>query len=178
MKPDTQSQEDLTALRRVIGCSIIYDAGYVRQRCELLYGRALSDRQWRRWRRKVRAEADPTELGGMSEATYVLLLTHARILCGNTDKAGSKKLPLERLVKAAEAVIGSPHCTMPEVMTYNAVKHLIELQALKSYTDRHHRRHGLKRSQKTYSREEASEILSKYPDFSYVYKHPKDQQAS
>lgn len=165
-----QHQEALTDLRRLIGCQRIYSEAFTRLRCHQLYGRDISDRQWRRWLRRVRAEADPVELGGMSEATHVLLLTLAKLLKGNEPGRAARQVTLARLVYTAEAALqGTPLDSLPDAMSYQELKRLAELQAMRSYTDRYHRTKGLKRSQKVYSRAHATQILSNYPNYSHVY---------
>ena len=163
----------LTTIRRQIGCSKIYAEAYTRGHCEVIYGRPVSDRTWARWCQKVRAEADPVELGGFSEASYVLLHTLAVLLAGN-NQSRRCQAPLTRLCHAAEAAIrGEKPWDIPERISYADLKRLAELQALRSYCDRRHRYKGLYKSKPFYSKAEAVQILNNYPNFSNVERNQK-----
>lgn len=174
-----KQQAILRQLRRDIGCSRFYSPEFVRGRCEIAYGRAINDRQWNRWKVAVRAGDDSAlPLGGMfSEATYILLLTRAALLRGNRKGGTEKKqIPVERLNEAVRAIIsGDRPWDVPVVISYENLKRLIELRSLKTYTERHLRSQGLKRSQKLYSKAQAVQILSNFPDYSYVFKTHENQ---
>ncbi|NJR71076.1 MAG: hypothetical protein HC771_22420 [Synechococcales cyanobacterium CRU_2_2] len=103
----------LRQLRRDIGCSRIYSPEFVRRRCEIAYGRALSDRQWNRWKKAVGAGDDRPLEGMYSESSYILLLTRAALLKGNCKGGAEKKqIPVERLNEAVRAVISGDRLGM------------------------------------------------------------------
>jgi hypothetical protein len=167
-----RQQAILRQLRRDLGGSKLYTHEFVLRRCELAYGREISARLWRKWRESVGVEAD-SRLGGMvGEATYILLLTKAGLLRGNRYRGAEKKqVPVERLAEAVRAITsGDRPWDVPAVISYGDLKRLIELRALRTYTDRYLRNHGLKRSQQLYPKAQAVQILSNFPDYSYVFK--------
>ncbi len=161
----------LRQLRADIGCSRLYAPESVLRRCELAYGREIAPRTWWVWRRSVGAEADQG-LGGMSEASYILLLTKAALLRGNDARKGGAfhRVPIERLAIAVRAIVsGDRPWDVGAVTDYDTLKRLIELRALRTYTDRYLRSQGLKRSQQLYSKSQAVQILNRFPDYSYVF---------
>lgn len=166
----TQSQARLTEIRRLLAGERIYSEAFVMARCTVAYGREIGPRTWQRWLRKVRAEADPTELGGMSESTYLLLLTLAGLLRGNDESSRRRQVSVSRLVSAVEIVLnGNRPFDIPQVITYAELRKLAELRSLRTYSDRLHRANGLKKTQAIYTKAQAVQILSNYPDYSYVY---------
>ena len=166
------SQDQLTQVRRLIGCRITYGEWFVRAQCERIYGQPISKSTWFRWRQKVRASADPASLKGMSEATYVLLLTLAKLHIAD-GLHRRQKVSIARLVESARQIIkGDEPVELLEVNSYEQIRDLAELQAARPYSERYHRQNGLKKKQSCYSKAEAIEILSNYPNYSHV------QQAS
>lgn len=166
-------EDQLTQVRRLIGCRIIYQEGFVQAQCERLYGKPLSKSTWFRWRQKVRASADPEALKGMSEATYVLLLTLAKLHAASSHHR-RRQVPIARLVESARQIIkGNEPIELLEANSYQQLRDLIELQAARSYSERYHRLNGLKKTQPWYSKAEAIKILSNYPNYSH-----DQQQAS
>lgn len=162
---EMDSDHQLTEIRRYIGCCQIYSPAYVRARCELIYG-PISDRTWHRWRRRVGAHFDPPSLGGMSEASYLLLLTMAQLLAGGSGF--DRRAPIHIVCAVAWSILGRPFPDIPDFLAVDDLRSLIEIRAGRCYTDRYHRIQGLKKTQAFYSRDEAIAILSRYPNASYV----------
>lgn len=166
----TPSQLRLTEIRRLLAGDRIYSERFVLARCTLVYGRDIGPRTWRRWLRKVRAEADPADLGGMSEATYLLLLTLASLLRGNSETSRKNQVSVSRLLNAVEVVLeGDRPFDIPALISYADLRKLAELRSLRVYSDRFHRANGLKKTQPIYTKAQAVQILTHYPDYSYVY---------
>ena len=175
-----RQQELLRQLRQDIGCDRLYESKYVRYRCEVAYGREISDRLWLMWRRSVRTQDDAIK-DSFSEASYILLLTKAVLLRGNSASKGGKKkqVSIERLDQAVRAIIsGERPWDVPSLISYADLKRLIELRALKTYTERYLRRKGLKRSQKLYSKAQAVQILSNFPNYSHVFQQNSESESS
>jgi hypothetical protein len=167
----SKGQIVLREVKTLVGGARLYDADYVHRRCELAYGGEIAPRTWWVWRRSVEAENDHP-LGGVTEATYLLLLTKASMLRGNADKSSGDRaqVPIERLAEAVRAIVrGDRPWDVPPTISYADLKRLVELRSLRTYADRYLRSHGLRRSQPTYSRAEALQILSKFPDYSHVF---------
>lgn len=142
--------------------SHLYSPEITRGKAQELYGRAISDRTWSRWQEKVGAINESP----YSEATHLLLCILAHLLRGSGPEGLKHKIPRAKLATVAMAVSAqglSP--TLPESLTYDELRERCELRAMQSYCDRHHRRHGLKKSQKVYSRSEAQEIIAQYPNW-------------
>ncbi len=161
----------LRQLRRDIGTARIYSIEFALRRCEMAYGREIAPRTWWLWRRSVGAEGDEG-LGGMSEASCVLLLAKAALLRGNDGRKGGafRRVPIERLAITVRAIIsGDRPWDVPTAISYDDLKRLIELRALRTYTDRYLRSQGLKRLQQFYSKSQAVQILNRFPDYSYVF---------
>lgn len=170
--------EMLVSARQAIGCTRTYSEGWALCQCGRAYGKPIDRRTWSYWKEKVLCAFDPPELGGMSEASYLLLLTLARLLRGNSATQKSNQVSRGRLATAALSALAgqSPQVpAIPETVSYSDLKGMVEVQALRSYSTRHHRRNGLKASQPFYSREEAEQILSRYPNHRI---HHVQQEAS
>lgn len=175
---EAKQQAILRQIRADLGRSRLYSSDFVLRRCEIAYGRSIPTRTWLLWRRSVGAGADQL-MGGVSEATYLLLLARAALLRGNGGVKGGAKLrvPLERLAEVVRVIIsGDRPWDVPPVISYGDLMRLIELRSLRTYTERHLRNQGLKRSQHFYSRAQAVQILSNFPDYSYVFQNPENQQ--
>ena len=165
MKSDKHHAQNaaLDAVRLAIGCARIYDEPFVRAQCEKAYGRSISRQLWGYWKKKVNAAADPDSLGGMSEATYLLLLTNAHLSRGN-GKSGQVKVPRSRLAAAAQRIASeASQATIPEVCGYEALKDLIAQQTFQTYSERHYRRLGVFK-RKSYSRADVQSILKNFPN--------------
>lgn len=166
----TTHVEALIQVREAIGCSCIYDEKVARQDCGLAYGRPVPRQKWAYWKQRCLVAQDAPELGGLSEASYVLLLCLARLLRGNGphNRCQVSRIRLAGVARAAMAQ-GPPFLPeLPELVTYEGLKALVEQQAFRTYTSRHHRRNGLKASKPFYSKSEAELILSNYPNHRHV----------
>jgi len=104
----------------------------------------------------------------MSEATYVLLLTLAKLHIADSSHR-RQKVSVARLVEAARQIIkGDQPVELLEANSYEQLRSLAELQAARTYSERYHRLNGLKKTQPWYSRAEAIKVLSNYPNFNDV----------
>jgi hypothetical protein len=167
----TNHIQALMDVREAIGCRRIYEERVALNECTRAYGRHISRQKWAYWKQRCLVFQDAPHLPGMSEASYLLLLSLAYLLRGN-DSSNRSQVSRIRLAKAAQAAMaqGPPYLgNLPETLTYEGLRGLAEQQALRSYSDRHHRRQGLKPSQAFYSQSEAQLILSRYPNHRHVY---------
>jgi hypothetical protein len=143
--------------------SSTYSLSVTRAKAEELYGRPISERTWGRWLEKAGVlNEDP-----LSEASHLLVCVLAHLLRGGGPSGlGPVRISRQKLANIAMSIAaqGLPS-TIPESLTYDELKAKCELRAMQGYCDRHHRRNGLKKTQKVYSRSEALAILSRYPNW-------------
>jgi hypothetical protein len=158
----------LRLVRDKIGCGEVFEQRFTWSLCVDFYGRTFSDRTWRSWKETALAQDDAPELGGFfSAATHYLLLAQAMLRHGN--KPGETRNQVSRLrlshaalkIKAKQDLLPNE---LPDSISYLDLLAYVETQALRPYSDRHHRRNGLKASQGFYTRNEAIIIASRYPN--------------
>jgi len=161
----------LIRVRNVLGYDCFYSEDFVLGKCSIAYGRAPARATWERWKDKVLAHQDPPG-PGLSRASYLLLLTLAGLLRGNSQGSPVSQVSLSRLAEAALSVLRLPERepSIPEHVSYSQLRYMAETQAMRTYSDRYHRMNGLKKGQAFYSKTEATQILSKYPDSYNVQK--------
>jgi hypothetical protein len=150
-------------------CQGIYPAADVRREAQVIAGYSLSDRQWRRWVEKCCAGHDLEALGGFTFGSRLLLCTLALLLRPGKGERLKVRVTGLQLAEAAMRVISSSWpCSekMPLTISYGELKELVQLRTHRDYSDRYHRRMGLKASIPMYSRDEAIAILNRYPNLS------------
>ena len=153
--------------RKLAGVHGNHSEEYVRHICELAYGKSISQRSWKRWKERALVCLDSPLGNHLSEASFVALWTMAGLLRGNKQHRPRNQVSRKRLAEAMVAIInGAPKSIPepPENISYEELHRLVELQAMRSYSDRYHRMQGLKKGQLFYSRCEALQIMSKYPN--------------
>lgn len=172
--------QSLVDARECVGVYGNHSEEYVRHVCCAAYGKAINGRTWERWKVRALVFMDPAELGGrMSEASFISLWTMAGLLRGNSQLEPRNQVSRLRLAEAMMSVInGAPKSIPepPENVSYSELRRLAELQSMRSYSDRYHRMQGLKKGRLFYTRAEALQILSKYPD--HRIHHVKFEQVS
>jgi len=162
----TQHFQALIDARAAVPFGEFQSEQWVYGECCKTYGRVISSRSWSRWKVRCLTFCDPPG-EGLSFPSYVCLWTMARLKRGNSRQKPVKQVSRLRLACAITSALAGVSPLLPEPpenICYSDLKDLAELQALRSYSDRYHREHGLKKSQIYYSRAEALLILSKYPD--------------
>lgn len=183
MKSTTRNAQiqRLRIARTVLGCGHIYQPEYARRMAEIAYGRAIHDDTWDYWLDCALAHEDLEDLGGFSEATYCLLILQGQLRRGNKKGRATSQVSALRLATAAERFIRKgteiPD-ELPAQLSYHQLKEYAEIQALRPYEDRQHRRKGLKARKHFYTRSEALLILARYPDHRIQITFPLSAKAA
>lgn len=152
----------------LFGLPVLVTPELSRQVAERIYGRPVSRQTWQRWQKRVLASSDLHRFGGFRAGSHLLLCALAFLSRGNGPRERVRKVPREAIAAIARRALDSEKAiggSLPEQISYQELRQMVESRALRSYSDRHHRRQGLMRSRKAYSRAEAIAILNQYPNF-------------
>lgn len=158
----------LIGARMMIGHGGSHPESYVKAICEDAYGAVIHRSNWERWKLRALVFLDrDSDHGLLSEASYMSLWTLATLLKGNTKARPCNQVSRLKLAQAMVHIINGAPSEMPEPpenISYVDLKCLVCQQSLREYSDRYHRSNGLKKSKLFYSRCEALQILSRYPN--------------